>query len=764
MGCIALFALRKYLAGGRSISTFQDNTYLIHPLFSHIARSFSRGEYPYWINTLMAGLPLYNTPQFSVTYPFYFFQAGLYGDPLSTLVHIHNLTVFHILVLYVNTYVLLRVLRLGRLAAILGAALLAFSPNTFVYSIWINTIAAYCWFPLVVAAVVRILDNEQTVKWVLLGAASFGLLILASPAQPFIHTLFAVAILYLSNLIRRLIKREPGALLKATGALAVMALLTFSLAAPAVLPAYISSSTAIRFIGEFPPVYGDAPIPFEGFLVGQLKPAQLAAMLFPLQVPVPLGSSYIGLGAALLALFSVFKARNNWVVVPLLLLALYALLSATGEHLGFAQLNYRLPFINKIREPPRHLFLFVFSASVLAAFGFSHLAERLGTGYKQVLDWRHLSAAAVFVALLFIAFRPGSAYIGVISKPRLLAACGVTVGLLLLLRFVGVWGKKVVGALVALSVVYSILQYPHEVPRLQDGDYFSRVNLVSHNTLASLAALPGVRNHRIIFADDKLNSSYWSMNASYYDLRSYQAYMNPLPFQQFNEVFQRFDLEHYYPLLGARYYLCGTCDPQPTSDYQLQGEINGYKLYVAERALPRYFVVSGVAGAFDGAGDFYNKVRGDYDYAASAMLESKDLREVGNWLAGQPSPPQYVVKEEGASVNSLRLSINTEGRALFVFNEYYSRDWKARVNGRPVRPLKVNLNQMGVRLEPGANLVELRYHPTLFVRLLWVQRATALLLILFPLCAVAYRKLRTPRAGRSGRGRHLNRDDDNPPD
>lgn len=764
MSALALFALRTYLAGGRSISTFQDNTYLLHPLFSHIARSFSRGEYPYWVNTLMAGLPLYNTPQFSVTYPFYFFQFGLYGDPLSALIQIHYLTVFHILVLYVNTYILLRVLRLGPLAAILGAALLAFSPNTFVYSIWINTIAAYCWFPLIVAAVVRVLDNEQIVKWVLLGAASFGLLILASPAQPFIHALFAVAVLYLSNLVRRVINRDARALLKATGALAVMALLTFSIAAPAVLPAYISSSTAIRFIGEFPPVYGNAPIPFEGFLVGQLEPAQLAATLFPLQVPVPLGSSFIGLGAALLALFAIFKARANWVVIPLLLIALYALLSATGEHLGFARLNYRVPFINKIREPPRHLFLFVFSASVLAAFGFSHVAEKLSASYKAVLGWRHLSAAAVFGALLFLALRADLTYVGVISKPLLLAAFGVTVGLLLLLRFVGGWGQKVVAVLAVLSVVYSTLQYPHEVPRLQDGDYLSRANLVSHNTLASLAGLPGVRNYRIIFADDKLNSSYWSMNASYYDLRSYQAYMNPLPFQQFNDVFQRFDMEHYYPLLGAKYYLCGTCDPQLISDYHLQGEINGYKLYVAERALPRYFVVSGVAGAFDSAGDFFNKVKADYDYAASVMLESKDLNEVGNWLAGQPSPPQYIVKEEGASVNALRLSVNTEGRALFVFNEYYNRDWKAKVNGHSVRPLKVNLNQIGIRLEPGANLVELEYHPTLFVRLLWIQRATWLLLIFFPLCAVVYRRLRTPRAGRSGRGRHSNGDDDNSSD
>ncbi|HEX8685721.1 MAG TPA: hypothetical protein VF654_04440, partial [Pyrinomonadaceae bacterium] len=460
MSGLAVFALRKYLAPDRNISTFADNTYLIHPLFSHVSRSFSRGEYPYWVNTLVAGLPLYNSPQFSVTYPFYFFRAGLYADPLSALIQIHNLTVFHILVLYVSTYVLLRVLRLGPLASLLGASLLAFSPNTFAYSVWVNTVASYCWFPLVVAAVVRVLDNKRPLKWVLLGAASFGLLILATPSQPFIHALFVVAVLYLSNLVRRLINREAGALVKSTAWLIVMAALTFAIASPAVLPAYLSAATSIRFIGDFPPVYGHAPIPFEGFLTGQITPAQLAGTLLPLQVPVTLGNSFIGLGAALLALFAVFKARAHWVVTPLLLIAVYALLSATGEHLGLAQLNYRVPFVNKIREPSRHLFLFVFSASVLAAFGFSHLVERLSAGYKSVLDWRHLSVLAVFAALLALSLSADAPYVGAVSKPLLLATLVVTVGLLLLLGRAGGRGGRVVAALAALSVVYSSLQYP----------------------------------------------------------------------------------------------------------------------------------------------------------------------------------------------------------------------------------------------------------------------------------------------------------------
>src|SRR6267378_6079292 len=118
---LSLFAFRQFLEPGRSSSTFQDNTYLLHPLFSYISKSFSNGEFPYWVNSLMAGLPLYGTPQFSITYPFYFFHSGLYSDPLSALTQLHYVPLFHIAILYFNSYFLLRILRIGPLAALLGA-------------------------------------------------------------------------------------------------------------------------------------------------------------------------------------------------------------------------------------------------------------------------------------------------------------------------------------------------------------------------------------------------------------------------------------------------------------------------------------------------------------------------------------------------------------------------------------------------------------------------------------------------------------------
>lgn len=94
-------------------------------------------------------------------------------------------------------------------------------------------------------------------------------------------------------------------------------------------------------------------------------------------------------------------------------------------------------------------------------------------------------------------------------------------------------------------IIYANLQFPRAVPTLQEGDYYTAGNLNSHRTLAQLAQIADMRDYRFIIQDDKFNPALWSMNASYYGLRTFQGYMNPLPYEQFRQVYGRFHLRHY---------------------------------------------------------------------------------------------------------------------------------------------------------------------------------------------------------------------------
>src|SRR5688500_9164445 len=121
------FYLGKFLGGEFSTATWQDNTYLINPIFSFISRTFASGEFPYWIDSIIGGVPLYSTPQFSILYPLYFFGSDLYRTPLDALIYVHYVTLLHLFIFYLNSYIMLRIFRIPILSSIVGATFLALS-------------------------------------------------------------------------------------------------------------------------------------------------------------------------------------------------------------------------------------------------------------------------------------------------------------------------------------------------------------------------------------------------------------------------------------------------------------------------------------------------------------------------------------------------------------------------------------------------------------------------------------------------------------
>src|SRR5262249_12951913 len=140
----------------------------------------------------------------------------------------------------------------------------------------------------------------------------------------------------------------------------------------------------------------------------QLPVRDLTNVLFPTGAgDRTLGDAHLGLLAGFLALVALCRWRRNPLVLILFLVGLYALLSSTGEHLGLAYVNYRIPRINKIRHPSRRLILFTLACGALSAIGLSTLLDwaasrsvRLHAGYG--------AAAAAFAALaaLCYAWRP----------------------------------------------------------------------------------------------------------------------------------------------------------------------------------------------------------------------------------------------------------------------------------------------------------------------------------------------------------------------
>src|ERR1700746_788968 len=87
---------------------FLDNVHIYGPIFSESSRLSLSGEVPYYLPDIGTGFPVFESPHFSILYPFYFFGLLDYGGPVASLYTLTHLTLVHVFVFYVNLYVLLR--------------------------------------------------------------------------------------------------------------------------------------------------------------------------------------------------------------------------------------------------------------------------------------------------------------------------------------------------------------------------------------------------------------------------------------------------------------------------------------------------------------------------------------------------------------------------------------------------------------------------------------------------------------------------------
>lgn len=93
---LGLFAFRFWpaFADGALYDPFQDTVWIYGPLFSRASEIALTGNFPYWIDTVLGGFPLYQTSHFSATYPFYFFGLLNYGTALQAMYTLSYVTCF----------------------------------------------------------------------------------------------------------------------------------------------------------------------------------------------------------------------------------------------------------------------------------------------------------------------------------------------------------------------------------------------------------------------------------------------------------------------------------------------------------------------------------------------------------------------------------------------------------------------------------------------------------------------------------------------
>jgi hypothetical protein len=742
LDCFALLALTitfllrygPFLASRLLFGPFLDNVHIYGPIFSEVSRLALSGSVPYYLPDIGTGFPVFESPHFCILYPLYFFGLINYGGPLASLYTLTHLTLFHLFIFYLNLYVLLRCATMPPWAAFVGASVGMLARNTELYASWITITASYAWLPLVLAGGVLLLRFPGKACGILVFSIAAGLLALASASQSVIHAALSCLILFAAGIGWLCLQRRFADIWRLTWSLVLCSGIALGLAGAAILPMYLATGGMIRHVGGGANVIGHAPIPWKSFNLYQLSPSQAAGIIIrPSWISI-VGSPYVGpLGVtgALLAAFY-FRRLDSFVRMLVLgfgAIALYGLLSGFGTNLGLAYINFHLPFINRIREAGRHLVLFVIGVSFLSGIGYCLLAQCLQQS-KQRRDLRSLLSPAV-VTLGFIGIilweliwnRQGRS----LTSFWMLALAPIlfVLGISNLSRYKDV---TLAGLLVSAAAIVIPVRGIH----LSQSDFIKPINLLSHRVLQRMANEVDVRDYRVEFRDKAFSNQFWTMNGSYYGIKSFYNQLTPQPYAQFRFMHLA-TVPHLRAMMGARYVLCGPGNSPLDPDARQISEIEGYRLYENPNPMGRLTLVHRVARRIDNQAAFVQAIGNGLNYLSEAFVGPGDFKSVAGFLHNSQPPPtaqDHIVKIVDEPNRSYS-TVESDSASLLVLNEWFTPAWKVRVNGSHRPALRVNDWQTGVLLSDGKNRVEFEYRPTLFRILVILNRVTMALLASF---------------------------------
>jgi hypothetical protein len=714
---------------------FLDNVHIYGPIFSEVSRLALSGTVPYYLPDIGTGFPVFESPHFSILYPFYFFGLLNYGGPLASLYTLTHLTLLHLFVFYINLYVLLRCATVPPWAAYLGASVGMLARNTELYASWITIAGSYAWLPLVLAGAVLLLRFPGKAGGILVFSVAAGLLALASASQPVIHATLSCLILFATGIAWTCLQRRFTDIWRLTWSLVLCGGIAFGLAGAATLPMYIATGEMIRHVGAGATVIGHAPIPWKSFNLTQLSLSQAPGILIrPTWISI-VGSPYVGpLGVIGMLLTGVYFRRLDsfprMLVVAFGIIGLYGLLSGFGTNLGFAYLNFHIPFINRIREAGRHLVLFVTGVSFLSGLGYNLLAQSLEQ-YKGQQSTRELITPAVLTLvfagiILWELLRNGQDLS--LTSVWMLALTPI---LFVLGRSCRVSQYKHV-TLAALVVSVAAIVIPVRGISVAQSDFDKPINLLGHRVLQRMIPVIDAANYRVDFRDNAFSNRFWAMNASYYGIKSFYNQLPPQPYGQF-----RFSLltnvPHLREMMGARYVLCGPGNSPIDPNAKQILETEGYRLYENPSPMERLTLVHQLAGSYKNENEFLNRIRIGFDYLSGAYVDDNQFGAVEHFLGSSQMlrhPKDRIVKVTDHANRSYSV-VESDSPSLLILNEWFTPAWKARVNDQRKPVLRINQWQTGVLLPAGKNRVEFEYRPTLFWVLMILNRITMILLLAF---------------------------------
>ncbi len=709
-------------AGGGDLAQF------LYPTYTFAAEWWTRGVIPLWNPYLFGGMPFVGDIQSGIFYPINLLTF-LLSDPL-TFRDMEFLSVLHFWIAGAGMYLFLRfgkfhvsgftfqvssndlkpeTLNLSHFPALAGAIAFEFSDLFITHFGNLNLIATIAWLPLTLLFYRRAQTDGRPGLSVVAGVL-LGIAFLAGHIQLFLFIIIALMLLAIGMMIENRIRLADS--VHYIGGLVIVALVSFGIAAPVLLPSIEMTQNTVR-----------ATYVYEQAAQFSLPPAELIGMLVPgffgrgpqnawgpwSRVEV----GYIGILPLVLAFLALILRRDS-ATKFFGALALIGLALALG---GYAILHgwlYQLaPGFGQLRAPARFIVLMDFALATLAAFGFDALIRSLPDAIEntfrriaRVLPWVFLLIAVPTAAAAYSILILGQGQDAVLFTRIANAMNALAFFLLLLALSIGLiiaratrFFQPMLWSTLAVALIFFDL---FSLGAYVDASTDDPSRAFEHPDAIAFFKSDG--NFYRIDARETGVDNLWQPDTSMlYGLFDVNG-DNPLVLADFDRYWKSLDSRSspLYDLLNTKYLIVRKNAPVDQNKFRLafDGE-PGLNIFENTRVLPRAFIVANTR-IVDHAHALDAMRAPDFDPTQTVVLES------GNALTGSARGDAKIV---GYGPNEILLDVNTSDAGVLVLSEIFYPGWRAWVDDREVEVLRANYLFRAIPVPAGAHRVRLLYDP-----------------------------------------------------
>ncbi len=663
----------------------------------------------------------------------------------------------------VFTFLLLRVWKLSRAAALLGAITFMLSP----YGIGLaadghgSKLMALSYLPVTFLLTHVLFEKRNLLSFGLLSVA-IGTLLLANHVQ-IVYYVFMVLGLYLLYHIIRDFKENKKLIPAKTVLFAGALVVGLCISSYIYLSVYEYSQFSIRGGGT---VGAKGGLTWDYATNWSFHPMELLTLIIPSffgfsstypynwqgqlqQLPLywgtmPFNTStvYFGVVPLLLGIVALVYKRNAKTLF-FAILGIAVLLMSFGKHFGifYEVLFNTLPFFNKFRAPAMILHLLAFTFAVLGAFGLDFLIDHASkevnvAKLKKALLYT-LGALGVFLALGMImksslvelfgftfkaeteSYEPQAAQVLKDIRWELLwkdyvkffAIIGATIGgiILYLNRTIkgGVFGAMMIGILIIdLFVIDTRFINPKPQTQLEQ-------NLQSNPTVEFLKQQPGLFR---IFPLGELFQ--YETSFQYYGLQSLggyspaklKIYQTMLDSCMYHSADQSFPINmNMVNMLNAKYIIANGQLPPDRFRLAFTDEAKRMLTYENPGALPRAFFVKNAVVASNDIQTFSILNSPEFNPAVTAVVEKPLAEDV------KPADSTASVVVEKYQSRDIAIKTNNSAQSLLVLSEiYYPAGWNAYIDGTQTEIYRTNYILRSVVVPAGSHNIEFKFEPKMY--------------------------------------------------